>query len=689
MIKVRSKTLFIPAEEQSIGAVGEAESTIREFHIDRISGDGVDLANLIFRLNLRYAGVQRTDRSDLEKVVTDSTIILRWTISAVTLKNPGTIFVQLDAFDDGGACRWKSYQGAMYVEKSVGTPTATPQELSELEQLERKLEKLKVASESLESIEQTDKKFTAAMEEVKANKEFVAQAKDSVDEAKRAVDTAKQAVDTAKQAVDTAKAEYEAAKQDIIDKRLEVNALYGDVFKAKTSVSKLADDVRSEVRIAESEKTEISNKIAEVGRAIIGTQAFSESAKTAAQNASASADRASASETKVTEALKKAEKMGAGGTVSGVTETEMHQYVAGEIGKVRTGVPEETMRSYVAGEIGKVKTGVSTKEMEGYVETKSKEIADKSIEDKKIKPKQYGAMNAMNYYNNVPNIEASLKQWTDSPNSLVTANEAFNIAQEFGSNAKNIATDARRRANDAMKASGSVVAFVNQGDYQPRYYILQRLKEIMRTEGRVPNIGDYVVIGGKKFYVVGVNCQFNSNRNGEILPIENHMDFICMDTGVIPALSNEQVAKYKADPAIKNNWSVAAVNKIMQECVFPSFQGTLGNEVLDEISEKFVGFYGEEPLFQKLWIPTEKELLGTNVGNPEYKDTALQGQYPYFVLHPNAYISNKLFLLSKSIGGQLFFSSNGTVLPGDFGFLQANGGKNQMVQIPIGFRIQI
>ena len=135
MIKVRSKTLFIPAEEQSIGAVGEAESTIREFHIDRISGDGVALANLIFRLNLRYAGVQRTDRSDLEKVVTDSTIILRWTISAVTLKNPGTIFVQLDAFDEGGACRWKSYQGAMYVEKSVGTPTATPQELSELELL--------------------------------------------------------------------------------------------------------------------------------------------------------------------------------------------------------------------------------------------------------------------------------------------------------------------------------------------------------------------------------------------------------------------------------------------------------------------------------------------------------------------------------------------------------------------------
>ena len=220
-------------------------------------------------------------------------------------------------------------------------------------------------------------------------------------------------------------------------------------------------------------------------------------------------------------------------------------------------------------------------------------------------------------------------------------------------------------------------------------YVIAGLQIAMRY-GAYGHIrpGDYIVIGGKKFYVAGVNCQFNSNRNGEILPIKNHVDFICMDTGVVPALSNEQVAKYKADPAIKNNWSLAAVNKIMEECVFPSFKKALGMESL-RISEKFVGFYGEEPLFQKLWIPTEKELLGTNVGNPEYKDIALQGQYPYFVLHPNAYISNKLFLLSKSIGGQLFFSSNGTVLPGDFGFLQANGGKNQMVQIPIGFRIQI
>ena len=142
MIKVRSKTLFIPAEEQSIGAVGEADSTVREFHIDRVSGDGVDLANLLFKLNIRYAGVREIDRSDLEKVVTDNAIILRWLISSVTLRNAGTAFLQLDAFDETGSCRWKSYPGAVYIEKSLGNTEVSSNTLSELEQLEKKFAKV-------------------------------------------------------------------------------------------------------------------------------------------------------------------------------------------------------------------------------------------------------------------------------------------------------------------------------------------------------------------------------------------------------------------------------------------------------------------------------------------------------------------------------------------------------------------
>ena len=681
MIKVRSKTLFIPAEEQSIGAVGEAESTIREFHIDRISGDGVDLANLIFRLNLRYAGVQRTDRSDLEKVVTDSTIILRWTISAVTLKNPGTIFVQLDAFDEGGACRWKSYQGAMYVEKSVGTPTATPQELSELEQLERKLEKLKVASESLESIEQTDKKFTAAMEEVKANKEFVAQAKDSVDEAKRAVDTAKQAVDTAKQAVDTAKAEYEAAKQDIIDKRLEVNALYGDVFKAKTSVSKLADDVRSEVRIAESEKTEISNKIAEVGRAIIGTQAFSESAKTAAQNASASADRASASETKVTEALKKAEKMASGGTVSGVTETEMHQYVSGEIGKVRTGVPEETMRSYVAGEIGKVKTGISA--------DKATQIANNCIMIETITADS--------------RLAGALKGLiTNEGTVTVNAGEGSIVGVEA------MATILSQLRGELKKTGGTGGGLTEEQEKllklvelekQPERNIAELLGypsdssgqavvaglQIHMRKGAYGHIrpGDYFYYDWEqknrrlKFKVLGVN-PYNIGRP--------HIDFICLDARNTSAFMDME--KFRTFTNIGRYKTAGIIYEWSKEFISDN------TDLLKFITKKNITDAGS----MQIWAPTKCEVFGKSYYEDKvapYVDEFFQ--YPLFAKSQEEKICRKdnmlqigFVLLDAQQGGrQALTSSYGTNFSAEYYNVFTKEQKKDEYCIPICFRVAL
>lgn len=677
MIKVRSKTLFIPAEEQSIGAVGEADSTVREFHIDRVSGDGVDLANLLFKLNIRYAGVREIDRSDLEKVVTDNAIILRWLISSVTLRNAGTAFLQLDAFDETGSCRWKSYPGAVYIEKSLGNTEVPSNTLSELEQLEKKFakvgegesarveaEKKRVIAEekreeaegkrntSLASIVAEEEKIKAVSAETKGYKDSVKADKDAIAADRQAITAIKNETISARDTAQQHASAAEVSKNNTITEGAKIKeaviALKNEANTAKTDAVNAKNEAVSAKNVAETARQQ------------------AEGYKT---EASTSAQKAKESETKTLEALKKAEKMGSGGAVNGVTETEMHEYVSGEIGKVRTGVSKEAM--------------------EGYVETKSKEISDKSIKEKIMKPNNSGALLATKTFFDTFNVSNSLRQWTNSPDSLVTANDVFDILQMFGMTLKNMADNAQRTAASATKASGDVAEFLNVDSHQPKYYVLQRLKDVMRTEGRVPNIGDYIIIGGKKFYVAGVNCQFNSNRNGDILPIENHVDFICMSTGVIPALSDEQIAKYKADPVIRNDWSVAAVNKIMQECVFQSFQETLGAEVLNEISEKFVGFYGEDPLFQKLWIPTEKELLGTNVGNPEYKGDAIQGQYPYFVLHPNAYLGNKLFLLAKSIGEELFLASNGLVVHGDYGFLQAKGDKNQMIQIPIGFRIQI
>ena len=158
MINVRRKTLFVPAEEQSIGASGEADSTVREFHIDRVSGDGVDLANLLFKLNIRYAGVRDIDRSDLEKVITDNEIILRWLISSVTMSHAGTAFIQLDAFDNTGSCRWKSYPCAVYIEKSIDG-TIPQNTLTELEQLEKKFSTVNAQEEERKTAE--EKRVTA------------------------------------------------------------------------------------------------------------------------------------------------------------------------------------------------------------------------------------------------------------------------------------------------------------------------------------------------------------------------------------------------------------------------------------------------------------------------------------------------------------------------------------------------
>lgn len=686
MIKVRSKTLFIPAEEQSIGAVGEAESTIREFHIDRISGDGVDLANLIFRLNLRYAGAQRTDRSDLEKVVTDSTIILRWTISAVTLKNPGTIFVQLDAFDDGGACRWKSYQGAMYVEKSVGTPTATPQELSELEQLERKLEKLKVASEALDNIEQTGNKITAAIEEVKANKEFVAQAKDSVDEAKRAVDTAKQAVDTAKRAVDTAKAEYEAAKQDIIDKRLEVKVWSDEAKVANQKVKELADKVSSKIEIAASEKTEISNKIAEVGRAIIGTQAFSESAKAAAQNASASADRASASEAKVTEALKKAEKMGAGGggTVSGVTETEMHEYVAGEIGKVRTGVPEETMRSYVAGEIGKVKTGVS--------EEKATQIANSRITESTITAdsRLTGALKGLITNEGTVTVNAG-------EGSVVGVEAMATILSQLRGELKKTGgtggggaglTEKQEKLLNLLelerKPEREIGELLGLGADHSGQYVLAGLQIAMR-KGEYGHIrpGDYFYHNWEqknrklKFKVLGVN-PYNIGKP--------HIDFICLDERNTSAFMDME--KFKTFTQYWR-WKTAGILYEWSK-EFMSDNATL----LGLISGKNIDNAGQ----MKIWAPTKCEVFGKSYYEDKvepYSDEYFQ--YPLFAKSQEEKICRKenkspigFVLLDEQPGGrQALTSSYGTNFSAEYENVFTKEQKKNEYCIPICFRVAL
>lgn len=735
MIKVRSKTLFISGEEQSIAAVGEAETTVREFSIDRLSGDGIDLANLIFKLNIRYVGTKQSDRSDLEKIVTDDSIILRWLVSSVTLSHPGTAFIQLDAFDREGSCRWKSYQAAVYIEKSLDSVAVSSSTLSELEQLEKKFETIGVGeavrveaekkrivaeekreeaegkrNQSLANIVSEEEKIKAVSEEVKGYRDSIKEDKEAVSRDKKDVVSVRSevisAMNTAQQyasSAESSKAEATTARNEAVNAKTEANNAKNEAISAKNA----ANSIKGEVQAL---KNEANSTVDRAKQNADRAETFANNAKVSEgkaegfkTEASVSAQKAKDSEAKTLEALKKAE---ASGKVS-ITKEEMKTYVDSAVGNVKSGITEAeatTLARKVANDSITSRFADGKGTIESDVRKWSQDpSADLSIDGTSVIPGYFFKNSLSGFRTGMWDIHAKglmeMRKYVSGEIGKVKTGvpeETMRsyVAGEIGKvKAGAGLTEKQEKLLNLMeleeKPEREIGELLGLGADNSWQYVIAGLQIFMRKNiyGRI-RPGDYIVIGGKKFYVAGVNCQFNSNRSGEILPIKNHVDFICMDTGVVPALSNEQVAKYKADPAIKNNWSLAAVNKIMEECVFPSFKKMLGMESLI-ISEKFVGFYGEEPLFQKLWIPTEKELLGTNVGNPEYKDIALQGQYPYFVLHPNAYISNKLCLLAKSIGGQLFFSSNGTVLPGDYGFLQADGGKNQIVQIPIGFRIQI
>lgn len=386
MIKVRSKTLFIPAEEQSIGAVGEADSTVREFHIDRVSGDGVDLANLLFKLNIRYAGVREIDRSDLEKVVTDNAIILRWLISSVTLRNAGTAFLQLDAFDETGSCRWKSYPGAVYIEKSLGSTDVSSNTLSELEQLEKKFAKVKDGEDARveaekkrvsaeEKREEAEGKRNASLANIIAEEDKIKAVSAETKGYKDSVLADKQEITTMKNEAVSAKAEAqqhasaaEASKTSTITEGTKikeaVTALKNEVTAAKTdavnakneavSAKNGANTIKGEVLALKNEANTHADRAKQNADK---AEASANKAKTAETNAEAfkteagkSADKAKESETKTLEALKKAQE---GGKVAGVTADEMHSYVDTAVGKIKSGITETEAIAVVGSELRK------------------------------------------------------------------------------------------------------------------------------------------------------------------------------------------------------------------------------------------------------------------------------------------------------------------------------------------------
>ena len=433
MIKVRSKTLFVPAEEQSIGASGEADSTVREFHIDRVSGDGVDLANLLFKLNIRYAGVRDIDRSDLEKVITDNEIILRWLISSVTMSHAGTAFIQLDAFDNTGSCRWKSYPCAVYIEKSIDG-TIPQNTLTELEQLEKKFSKLdeqererKTAEEkrvtaegkreeaearrntSLSNIVAEEEKIVALSKETKGYRDSVASDKASVEAVKANVQELKADTENIKtstlSAVETVKTEINrdvaTAKNKLKDEiALAASELHNTLFVARTDLGGMVSDVtnikgeistlKSEVNTVKEEAINAKNEAVtakngastvkeEITAIKVEISASAEKAKQNADKAETSANTAKTAETNAeafkTEAGKSADK-----AKESETKTLEALKKAQEGGKV-AGVTSDEMHSYVDNAVSNIHSGLTESEV---VDISKRTINSEEIGDSEI-----------------------------------------------------------------------------------------------------------------------------------------------------------------------------------------------------------------------------------------------------------------------------------------------------------------
>lgn len=140
MIIVRGKILCIPEEEVSIAAMNDTNSVVRVFKLDRVRPDGIDLANLSFHLDLRYTDTNTTDTALLDKEVADDEITLTWAVKNGTSQHLGATFANIRAVNEDGNVRWSSFQGAFYVESTVGGETASKGQLTELEQLEGRID---------------------------------------------------------------------------------------------------------------------------------------------------------------------------------------------------------------------------------------------------------------------------------------------------------------------------------------------------------------------------------------------------------------------------------------------------------------------------------------------------------------------------------------------------------------------
>lgn len=731
MIKVRSKTLFIPAEEQSIGAVGEADSTVREFHIDRVSGDGVDLANLLFKLNIRYAGVREIDRSDLEKVVTDNAIILRWLISSVTLRNAGTAFLQLDAFDETGSCRWKSYPGAVYIEKSLGNAEIPSNTLSELEQLEKKFakvgegessrveaEKKRVIAEekreeaegkrntSLASIVAEEEKIKALSTETKGYRDSVKTDKDAITADKQAITAIKNeavsARETAQQHASAAEAsknntitEGEKIKEAVTAIKNEANAaklnaenamrgannakyvsegIKSDVLAFKNEANTIMGEVRAlknetESRI-QSAESNIQNQVMNATSYAGMAERSSQQAEGYKMEAGVSAEKAKESETKTLEALKKAQESGA---ASGISTEEMKSYVDNAVSNVHSGLSEEEVQAKI--DSNKINNNP----------TLTPESVALNLGHPDGYPIAFG-IDQIATGRSLAIFLNGIKKRNKEINSKPYRNIA-DLYQIYPNNTVNVLKEINKRIRED-----------NYGDIRLGDYINVKLKWVDKP---------------MKFVAVGIDFYkgikaYPDSENPQKMVVEKvplkHIDFVCIDTDLTLGLQSEEA---KPSSAFTNRETRCFVSALVCKSLIKGLRKD-NLDFFNELAYKPCVDWpksfslGDKPYtfmtHLPLWVPTPEEVTGKymtfkNDGNISIDSSKMALQYPYFAEHPEAFDDGyhkgakpKIFSLSYDEKVAVHIINGYFIgMPATKVFENVKG--SDQIYIPLGFRL--
>lgn len=243
MIILRSRSLIIPNDEYNLGNDYDTNTATRVFQLDRVM-EGIDLANLMFKLDLTYAD-GTSDTLALDSEVTDDKINLTWTVTKNQLHVPGTVVVQIRALNVDGNMKWTSYIGAFFVEASMFGSADYNGKLSEVEQFE-------VAIKSEKERVQNEK----ARQDAEAERVHAEAERKSAEEERKTAESERKSAETVRSNAETARESAETEREEWYNSaKTNFDAAIASGDKAERIANSLETNVETSMKAAAASAT--------------------------------------------------------------------------------------------------------------------------------------------------------------------------------------------------------------------------------------------------------------------------------------------------------------------------------------------------------------------------------------------------------------------------------------------------